>query len=135
MRAGGRNAKLRPAFCWLRVVRNRFPALTASLLTRVKSYDVETPAGHVTAIAGATLRSVVCVSAADALSPNTTCALFVSRRRYVNRTVNPRIRRPTDARGGVSVQLATAEGHSSLLVWSGTWSAPRSTHVTPRVRW
>src|ERR1700674_2892206 len=112
MRAGGRNAKLRLAFCWLRVVRDRFPALSASLLTRMKSYDVDTPAGHVTAIDGARFRSVACGSAPDPLSLNKSCALFVSRRRYVNRTVNPRNSRPTDERGGVSVQLATAEGHS-----------------------
>src|SRR6266550_7128888 len=134
--AGGRNANDRFALAWLRVLRNRLPALTASLVVRDRSYVVESPPSQVTVTDGPTVRSVVCApTPGSPPPPRKVCWLAVSRRRYRNRALIIWTIAPPAPLGGVRFQLADPDGHSRLLVSSGTWSLPRSTHVSPRVRW
>src|SRR6266513_3402184 len=133
--AGGRNANDRFALAWLRVLRNRLPALSASLVVRDRSYVVERPPSQVTVSDGPTVRSVMRAPTPGIPPPRKVCWFAVSRRRYRKRALIMWTIAPPAPFGGLRFQLADPDGHSRLLVSSGTWSLPRSTHVSPRVRW
>src|SRR6266566_3250396 len=118
--AGGRNANDRFALAWLRVVRNRLPAFRASLVVRERSYVVASPPIQVTVTEGPTVRSVVCAPTPGIPPPRNVCWLAVSRRRYRNRALIMWTTAPPAPLGGVMLQLADPDGHSRLLVSSGT---------------
>src|SRR5436190_18237546 len=104
--AGGRNAKVRLAFCWSRAVRNRLPAAICSARPVDASNVVSTPPAQASETEGLSVRSVPRVTATPIADPKGGggCSLAFSERGWAPWAGRLDTTGPRPRRGGVNVQ-------------------------------